>query len=166
MDWWLCLVVVVVVVVGGESSVGGENVTYDGRSLIIDGKRKLLFSGSIHYPRSTPEVIEFLLSLSLRLYLISSHVVEVWFVMVSRVTTTFGSLLSYILLGVKQKRKEERYTVHKGHRNLKTKIPLCDVCLRVVTCESRTHVIDRKINHLPLSCKTHGLVSNERTSSV
>ncbi|XP_010086721.2 beta-galactosidase 6 [Morus notabilis] len=33
-----------------------ENVTYDGRSLIIDGKRQLLFSGSIHYPRSTPEM--------------------------------------------------------------------------------------------------------------
>ncbi|KAI8535520.1 hypothetical protein RHMOL_Rhmol10G0180300 [Rhododendron molle] len=56
MDWWFCLVVVVVVVVGGESSVAGTNVTYDGRSLIIDGKRKLLFSGSIHYPRSTPEM--------------------------------------------------------------------------------------------------------------
>ena len=33
-----------------------EGVTYDGRSLIINGKRELLFSGSIHYPRSTPEV--------------------------------------------------------------------------------------------------------------
>ncbi|XP_072972275.1 beta-galactosidase 11-like [Typha angustifolia] len=32
------------------------NVTYDGRSLIIDGKRELLFSGSIHYPRSPPEM--------------------------------------------------------------------------------------------------------------
>lgn len=32
-------------------------VTYDARSLIIDGNRELLFSGSIHYPRSTPEVI-------------------------------------------------------------------------------------------------------------
>ncbi|KAF2322731.1 hypothetical protein GH714_029786 [Hevea brasiliensis] len=31
-------------------------VSYDGRSLIIDGKRELLFSGSIHYPRSTPEM--------------------------------------------------------------------------------------------------------------
>ncbi|KAJ7945129.1 Beta-galactosidase [Quillaja saponaria] len=31
-------------------------VTYDGRSLIIDGQRKLLFSGSIHYPRSTPQM--------------------------------------------------------------------------------------------------------------
>ncbi|KAJ7978616.1 Beta-galactosidase [Quillaja saponaria] len=32
------------------------NVTYDGRSLLIDGKRELLFSGSIHYPRSTPDM--------------------------------------------------------------------------------------------------------------
>ncbi|MED6137934.1 hypothetical protein PIB30_069637 [Stylosanthes scabra] len=31
-------------------------VTYDGRSLIIGGHRKILFSGSIHYPRSTPQV--------------------------------------------------------------------------------------------------------------
>lgn len=33
-----------------------KTVTYDGRSLIINGKRELLFSGSIHYTRSTPEV--------------------------------------------------------------------------------------------------------------
>ncbi|XP_044508857.1 beta-galactosidase 13-like [Mangifera indica] len=31
-------------------------VTYDGRSLIIHGKRELLFSGSIHYTRSTPDM--------------------------------------------------------------------------------------------------------------
>ncbi|XP_022768137.1 beta-galactosidase 16 isoform X3 [Durio zibethinus] len=36
------------------SSAG--NVTYDGRSLIIDGQHKILFSGSIHYPRSTPQM--------------------------------------------------------------------------------------------------------------
>ncbi|KAA8547039.1 hypothetical protein F0562_003468 [Nyssa sinensis] len=62
MKWLLCLVVVVVVVVvvlptaigGGGGS--GRDVTYDGRSLIIDGQRKILFSGSIHYPRSTPEM--------------------------------------------------------------------------------------------------------------
>ncbi|KAK2445097.1 beta-galactosidase [Trifolium repens] len=30
------------------------NVTYDGRSLIINGQRKLLISASIHYPRSVP----------------------------------------------------------------------------------------------------------------
>ena len=32
------------------------NVTYDRRSLIIDGQRKLLISASIHYPRSVPGV--------------------------------------------------------------------------------------------------------------
>lgn len=48
--WFSVLSVVVAVVCGG-------NVTYDGRSLIINGERKLLFSGSIHYPRSTPEVL-------------------------------------------------------------------------------------------------------------
>ncbi|KAL3843366.1 hypothetical protein ACJIZ3_000769 [Penstemon smallii] len=32
----------------------GPVVTYDGRSLIINGSRELLFSGSIHYPRSPP----------------------------------------------------------------------------------------------------------------
>ena len=37
-------------------SGGTGNVTYDGRSLIIDGQHKILFSGSIHYPRSTPQV--------------------------------------------------------------------------------------------------------------
>ncbi|KAF3434702.1 hypothetical protein FNV43_RR21787 [Rhamnella rubrinervis] len=33
-----------------------KGVVYDGRSLIINGKRELLFSGSIHYPRSTPDM--------------------------------------------------------------------------------------------------------------
>ncbi|TKY67244.1 Beta-galactosidase 8 [Spatholobus suberectus] len=32
------------------------NVTYDHRALVIDGKRRVLVSGSIHYPRSTPEM--------------------------------------------------------------------------------------------------------------
>ncbi|RWV83742.1 hypothetical protein GW17_00054611, partial [Ensete ventricosum] len=31
-----------------------RNVTFDHRSLIIDGQRKLLISASIHYPRSVP----------------------------------------------------------------------------------------------------------------
>lgn len=47
--------VMVMVIVGSKGSEEGE-VTYDGRSLIIGGQRKLLFSGSIHYPRSTPEM--------------------------------------------------------------------------------------------------------------
>ncbi|MCD9642803.1 beta-galactosidase [Datura stramonium] len=41
------------------SAVGGEKprgVTYDGRSMIINGNRELLFSGSVHYPRSPPEM--------------------------------------------------------------------------------------------------------------
>ncbi|KAI3442466.1 Beta-galactosidase [Psidium guajava] len=33
-----------------------QGVTYDARSLIVNGKRELLFSGSIHYPRSTPDM--------------------------------------------------------------------------------------------------------------
>ncbi|KAK1391192.1 hypothetical protein POM88_019370 [Heracleum sosnowskyi] len=31
-------------------------VTYDHKALIIDGKRRILQSGSVHYPRTTPEV--------------------------------------------------------------------------------------------------------------
>ncbi|KAK4481313.1 hypothetical protein RD792_012198 [Penstemon davidsonii] len=49
--WWFCLLVAAAL--GGAS---GGDVTYDGRSLIINGQRKLLFSGSIHYPRSTPDM--------------------------------------------------------------------------------------------------------------
>ncbi|XVE48861.1 hypothetical protein DITRI_Ditri01bG0035800 [Diplodiscus trichospermus] len=38
-----------------KDNKGTLGVTYDGRSLIVNGGRELLFSGSIHYPRSTPE---------------------------------------------------------------------------------------------------------------
>ncbi|KAE9586742.1 putative beta-galactosidase [Lupinus albus] len=34
------------------------NVTYDRKSLLINGQRRILISGSIHYPRSTPEMWE------------------------------------------------------------------------------------------------------------
>ncbi|XAR62826.1 Beta-galactosidase [Bertholletia excelsa] len=54
--WWFVLAVV-----AAGYSDGGE-VTYDGRSLIIDGQRQLLFSGSIHYPRSTPDMWPSLIS--------------------------------------------------------------------------------------------------------
>ncbi|AES89386.1 beta-galactosidase-like protein [Medicago truncatula] len=33
-----------------------QTITYDGRSLLLDGKGELFFSGSIHYPRSTPDM--------------------------------------------------------------------------------------------------------------
>ncbi|KAK3420983.1 hypothetical protein EUGRSUZ_G01704 [Eucalyptus grandis] len=35
-----------------------SSVTYDGKALIINGQRRILFSGSIHYPRSTPQMWE------------------------------------------------------------------------------------------------------------
>uniref|UniRef100_A0A0D9WGU0 Uncharacterized protein n=1 Tax=Leersia perrieri TaxID=77586 RepID=A0A0D9WGU0_9ORYZ len=43
---------------GKEEEGDGERgeVTYDGRALIINGTRAMLFSGEIHYTRSTPEV--------------------------------------------------------------------------------------------------------------
>ena len=49
----LVFLVLMAVIVAGDVA----NVTYDGRSLIIDGEHKILFSGSIHYTRSTPQVI-------------------------------------------------------------------------------------------------------------
>ncbi|KAK4763055.1 hypothetical protein SAY86_008823 [Trapa natans] len=38
--------------------IGLCNVSYDRKALLIDGQRRILFSGSIHYPRSTPEMWE------------------------------------------------------------------------------------------------------------
>ncbi|KAK7275617.1 hypothetical protein RIF29_16737 [Crotalaria pallida] len=52
--WWCSIAILLTVAFGTVQ--GGNNVTYDGRSLIIDGQHKFLFSGSIHYPRSTPEM--------------------------------------------------------------------------------------------------------------
>ncbi|XP_030936433.1 beta-galactosidase 16-like [Quercus lobata] len=48
MAWLCCLFALL-------SMAHGGNVTYDGRSLIINGEHKILFSGEIHYPRSTPQ---------------------------------------------------------------------------------------------------------------
>ncbi|KAJ3678015.1 hypothetical protein LUZ60_001818 [Juncus effusus] len=50
------LIVLVLWVLAVLAKEGDKSVDYDGRSLMIDGKRKILFSGSIHYPRSTPEM--------------------------------------------------------------------------------------------------------------
>lgn len=33
-------------------------VTYDQRAILINGQRRILISGSIHYPRSTPDMWE------------------------------------------------------------------------------------------------------------
>ncbi|XP_023522802.1 beta-galactosidase 5-like, partial [Cucurbita pepo subsp. pepo] len=34
------------------------SVTYDRKAILINGQRRILISGSIHYPRSTPEMWE------------------------------------------------------------------------------------------------------------
>ncbi|KAL5559655.1 hypothetical protein UlMin_035866 [Ulmus minor] len=44
------------VAVSGGSSPSGDKVTYDKKSLVIDGQHRILFSASIHYPRSTPQM--------------------------------------------------------------------------------------------------------------
>ncbi|CAM6034568.1 unnamed protein product [Sphagnum compactum] len=36
--------------------VSAVNVSYDHRALLLDGQRRFLISGSIHYPRSTPQM--------------------------------------------------------------------------------------------------------------
>lgn len=56
MEKWVVLVMVLLSWAIREAFGAKGEVTYDGRSLIIDGQRKILFSGSIHYPRSTPQV--------------------------------------------------------------------------------------------------------------
>lgn len=33
------------------------SVSYDSKAIVINGQRRILISGSIHYPRSTPEVL-------------------------------------------------------------------------------------------------------------
>ncbi|KAF3447014.1 hypothetical protein FNV43_RR12194 [Rhamnella rubrinervis] len=53
-NWLLCCFTLLLTAALGTARAG--DVTYDGRSLVIDGQHKILFSGSIHYPRSTPEM--------------------------------------------------------------------------------------------------------------
>ncbi|KAE9608968.1 putative beta-galactosidase [Lupinus albus] len=68
VEWWRWCSSIALILTVVFGTVHGGNVTYDGRSLIINGEHKILFFGSIHYPRSTPEVhtfvILFFLSLS------------------------------------------------------------------------------------------------------
>lgn len=37
-------------------SIASASVSYDHKAIIVNGQRRILISGSIHYPRSTPEV--------------------------------------------------------------------------------------------------------------
>ncbi|KAL2243239.1 beta-galactosidase-like [Sesamum indicum] len=47
---------VLLVVFSSWISCGEGSVSYDSKSISINGRRKILISGSIHYPRSTPEM--------------------------------------------------------------------------------------------------------------
>lgn len=55
---WVALVLFAIIFSEGYfiETVNSATVTYDHRALVINGKRRVLQSGSIHYPRSTPEV--------------------------------------------------------------------------------------------------------------
>lgn len=55
---WVALVLFVLLVFEGyfTETVVSATVTYDHRALVIDGKRRILQSGSFHYPRATTEV--------------------------------------------------------------------------------------------------------------
>ncbi|KAI5070604.1 hypothetical protein GOP47_0014947 [Adiantum capillus-veneris] len=55
-------IVATVVMVMVMMRVEGSIIGYDARGLLFDKQPKLLFSGSIHYPRSTPEMWESLIS--------------------------------------------------------------------------------------------------------
>nr|QSM07467.1 beta-galactosidase 1 [Ipomoea batatas] len=50
------VLVVGVVFLGTWISSGNASVSYDKNAFIVNGHRKILISGSIHYPRSTPEM--------------------------------------------------------------------------------------------------------------
>lgn len=66
-----------------------STVTYDHRALVIDGKRRVLQSGSIHYPRSTPEVVLFQYNLVSKCKHSLLHSVLTWSVVVG-VSFRFG----------------------------------------------------------------------------
>jgi hypothetical protein len=81
MLWWSLSLSASAIVIMAH---GGSNVTYDSRSLVINGKHKIIFSGSIHYPRSTPQVLLFpsLLCIScfnlLIIFVVEDDVTESW----------------------------------------------------------------------------------------
>ncbi|KAM7502069.1 hypothetical protein LguiB_000973 [Lonicera macranthoides] len=53
---FVIVLVVLMVIAVATTTTFAANVSYDHRALVIDGKRRVLISGSIHYPRSTPEM--------------------------------------------------------------------------------------------------------------
>lgn len=49
----LCFLLITMVI---GSAMIQCSITYDKKAIVINGHRRILLSGSIHYPRSTPEV--------------------------------------------------------------------------------------------------------------
>lgn len=49
-------VIVVLIIMLSVTHAAAVSVSYDQRALKLDGQRRMLISGSIHYPRSTPLV--------------------------------------------------------------------------------------------------------------
>lgn len=57
---WISIVMLLMV-----TEVIQGTVTYDKKAILINGQRRILISGSIHYPRSTPDVCFHISSFSL-----------------------------------------------------------------------------------------------------
>ncbi|KAL2475471.1 Beta-galactosidase 8 [Abeliophyllum distichum] len=55
---FLLIILLVILVFEGNycERAFSTTVTYDSKALVIDGKRRILQSGSVHYPRTTPDV--------------------------------------------------------------------------------------------------------------
>lgn len=52
----MALFLLIIVFLSAVTASLAATVTYDHRALVIDGKRRVLISGAIHYPRSTPQM--------------------------------------------------------------------------------------------------------------
>jgi hypothetical protein len=50
------LAVAVALALAALAATASAAVTYDRKAVVVNGQRRILLSGSIHYPRSVPEV--------------------------------------------------------------------------------------------------------------
>ncbi|OIT26841.1 PREDICTED: beta-galactosidase [Nicotiana attenuata] len=53
---WIAMWNLLLILLSSWFSCGIASVSYDHKAIIVNGQRKILISGSIHYPRSTPEM--------------------------------------------------------------------------------------------------------------
>jgi hypothetical protein len=61
-SWIGILLIASLGLIGSCSAAAAAAVEYDSSAVIINGQRKIILSGSIHYPRSTVEVIIYILN--------------------------------------------------------------------------------------------------------